>query len=72
MNYPPRAMAQLACVDLQRGGRVVECTALEMRHTGKRIGSSNLPLSANFLYQIRILAASASAVEMKRELLSLA
>jgi hypothetical protein len=25
---------------------VVECTALEMRHTGNRIGSSNLPLSA--------------------------
>jgi hypothetical protein len=30
----------------RRGGRVVECTALEMRHTGNRIGSSNLPLSA--------------------------
>ncbi len=34
---------------LRRGGRVVECTALEMRHTGNRIGSSNLPLSATAL-----------------------
>ena len=33
---------------LRRGGRVVECTALEMRHRCKPIGSSNLPLSANF------------------------
>ena len=31
---------------LWRGGRVVECTALEMRHTGNRIGGSNPPLSA--------------------------
>ena len=30
----------------RRGGRVVECTALEMRHGCKPIGSSNLPLSA--------------------------
>lgn len=30
----------------RRGGRVVDCTALEMRHTRKGIGSSNLPLSA--------------------------
>jgi hypothetical protein len=30
-----------------RGGRVVECTALEMRHTGNRIGGSNPPLSAS-------------------------
>ena len=30
---------------IRRGGRVVECTALEMRHTGNRIGGSNsLPL----------------------------
>jgi hypothetical protein len=28
------------------GGRVVECTALEMRHTGNRIGGSNPSLSA--------------------------
>ncbi len=43
------AMAPASTADLgmRRGGRVVECTALEMRHTGNRIGSSNLPLSAN-------------------------
>jgi hypothetical protein len=29
-----------------RGGRAVECTALEMRHTGNRIGGSNPSLSA--------------------------
>jgi hypothetical protein len=27
---------------------VVECTALEMRHTGNRIGGSNPSLSASF------------------------
>ena len=32
---------------VRTGGRAVECTALEMRHTGNRIGSSNLPLSAS-------------------------
>jgi hypothetical protein len=31
----------------RRGGRVVECTALEMRHTGNRIGGSNPSLSAS-------------------------
>jgi hypothetical protein len=31
----------------ERVGRVVECTALEMRHTGNRIGGSNLFLSAS-------------------------
>ena len=35
----------------RRGGRVVECTALEMRHTGNRIGGSNPSLSA-ILFQI--------------------
>lgn len=30
----------------RRGGRVVECTALEMRHTRKGIGGSNPSLSA--------------------------
>ena len=30
-----------------RGGRAVECTALEMRHTGNRIGGSNPSLSAS-------------------------
>ena len=34
---------------LRRGGRVVDRTALEMRHTCKRIGGSNPPLSANSL-----------------------
>jgi hypothetical protein len=29
----------------RRGGRAVECTALEMRHTGNRIGGSNPSLS---------------------------
>ncbi len=32
-----------------RGGRVVECTALEMRHRCKPIGGSNPSLSASFL-----------------------
>jgi hypothetical protein len=31
---------------LRRGGRVVERTALEMRHTGNRIVGSNPTLSA--------------------------
>ena len=34
---------------LRRGGRVVECTALEMRHGRKSIGGSNPSLSANQL-----------------------
>ena len=34
----------------RRGGRVVECTALEMRHTGNRIGGSNPSLSAIISY----------------------
>ena len=29
---------------------MVECTALEMRHTGNRIGGSNPSLSANYPY----------------------
>ena len=32
---------------LRRGGRAVECTALEMRHARKGIGGSNPPLSAS-------------------------
>jgi hypothetical protein len=32
----------------RRGGRVVECTALEMRHGGNSIGGSNPSLSAIF------------------------
>ena len=30
----------------RRGGRVVDCTALEMRHGGNSIGGSNPSLSA--------------------------
>jgi hypothetical protein len=37
---------------LWRGGRVVECTALEMRHTGNRIGGSNPSLSASILFSV--------------------
>ena len=33
---------------LRRGGRVVECVALEMRSTGNRTGGSNPSLSASF------------------------
>ena len=33
-----------------RGGRVVECTALEMRHRCKPIGGSNPSLSARYLF----------------------
>src|SRR6185437_5096392 len=36
-----------------RGGRVVECTALEMRHRCKPIGGSNPSLSANLLNGVR-------------------
>src|SRR5260370_36752603 len=42
-----RAAALLRVLRPRRGGRVVECTALEMRHTGNRIGGSNPSLSAN-------------------------
>jgi hypothetical protein len=35
-----------------RGGRVVECTALEMRHRCKPIGGSNPSLSANGSKQV--------------------
>ena len=34
---------------LRRGGRVVECAALEMRYTGNRIEGSNPSLSATDL-----------------------
>jgi hypothetical protein len=40
---------------VRRGGRVVECTALEMRHRCKPIGGSNPSLSATkFHYHIDI------------------
>jgi hypothetical protein len=47
-----RALSAL-CLALRprRGGRVVECTALEMRHTGNRIGGSNPSLSARSSFQ---------------------
>ena len=41
----PRHHAR-ASAPLRRGGRVVECTALEMRHRCKPIGGSNPSLSA--------------------------
>jgi hypothetical protein len=37
---------------LWRGGRAVECTALEMRHACKGIGGSNPPLSAIHFLQL--------------------
>ncbi len=40
----------------RRGGRAVECTALEMRHTRKSIEGSNPSLSAS-LAQTEILSA---------------
>ena len=44
----------------RRGGRAVECTALEMRHACKGIGGSNPPLSANHHSHIRDLSAIVS------------
>src|SRR5579872_6840981 len=48
--WPSHALNTRATLDpsrvQRRGGRVVECTALEMRHTGNRIGGSNPSLSA--------------------------
>ena len=44
--YRPRFKAP---TDIRRGGRVVECTALEMRHTCKGIVGSNPTLSAFYL-----------------------
>lgn len=38
-----------------RGGRVVECTGFENRHTLTGIGSSNLPLSAEQREQCEVL-----------------
>ena len=37
---------------LRRGGRVVECTALEMRHTREGIVGSNPTLSAMYLRKL--------------------
>ncbi len=41
----------------RRGGRAVECTALEMRHACKGIGGSNPPLSAIQLRQVVVFIA---------------
>ena len=46
INQPWRNADLLDKSNVWRGGRVVECTALEMRHTGNRIGGSNPSLSA--------------------------
>ena len=46
-NEPPRPKLETS----RRGGRVVDRTALEMRHTCKCIGGSNPPLSANISFQ---------------------
>jgi hypothetical protein len=45
-----------------RGGRVVECTALEMRHTGNRIGGSNPSLSASLRAEHTLRIASAQSI----------
>ena len=41
-GIPPAAWPK-GLLKRRRGGRAVECTALEMRHTGNRIGGSNPP-----------------------------
>src|SRR5688572_162219 len=41
---PELPMTHIAPCGARRGGRVVDCTALEMRHTRKGIGGSNPPL----------------------------
>jgi hypothetical protein len=45
-TYPPDRRAFSRPPRPRRGGRVVDRTALEMRHTGNRIGGSNPSLSA--------------------------
>src|SRR4051812_19134959 len=49
-HKPPRvdqpAPARVSVSISRRDGRVVECTALEMRHGGNSIGGSNPSLSA--------------------------
>src|SRR5829696_3969827 len=46
-HRPDEKPDRLITAMVWRGGRAVECTALEMRHTGNRIGGSNPPLSAS-------------------------
>ena len=45
-HRPNHAASRVLIWHLRRGGRVVECTALEMRHRCKPIGGSNPSLSA--------------------------
>src|SRR5258707_15439317 len=52
-----------------RGGRVVECTALEMRHRCKPIGGSNPSLSAS---KSLILQQKLSQTELRRHFRRLA
>src|SRR6202020_365323 len=47
LELAPTAVTQITHHGAWRGGRVVECTALEMRHRCKPIGGSNPSLSAN-------------------------
>ena len=47
--YPNIRFNLLSGKASRRGGRVVECTALEMRHRGNSIGGSNPSLSATLL-----------------------
>ena len=46
LELAPTAVTQITHHGAWRGGRVVECTALEMRHRCKPIGGSNPSLSA--------------------------
>src|SRR5262249_49851657 len=52
-----------------RGGRVVECTALEMRHTGNRIGGSNPSLSANLSLERALFWRDIEPPDLSRSLL---
>ena len=56
---------------LRRGGRVVECTALEMRHRGNSIGGSNPSLSAILLRAARFAGFGAPAATKQDALRSL-
>ena len=51
-----RAQAHSSAPDMRRGGRVVECAALEMRYTGNRIEGSNPSLSATSILRHRLLS----------------
>jgi hypothetical protein len=51
LELAPTAVTQITHHGAWRGGRVVECTALEMRHRCKPIGGSNPSLSASSTQQ---------------------